>query len=535
MGARCVTVEPSKSLARRRLLVAGVRIAVAAGLSSPGRRGKTAAMSLNSATALVLSTLLVSACGGASGSTGSTGTPLAHAAGPGEPEPALPDELDFEAIDRYLEARVARGDFVGLSIAVMRGGKTVFAKGYGKASIEEDTNVAVDTKFAIASLSKQFTCATALLLEEDGTLQLSDAIEKHYPGLTGGSEIRMIDALQHTAGLRDYYPLDYVVPSMREPTDVHAVVETFAKQPLDFPPRTRWSYSNTGYLLVGRVIEKLASTTLGELMASRVFAPLEMNNTLMGTGPVPAGGARGYRSFALGDPEPAPREGRGWLHAAGGLWSTPSDLMQWNLALHGGTLLAPGSYETMTRPAVLSDGRQTTYACGLGKFLINHETVYRHTGSVNGYLSRNVFIPRTRSGYALMTNHSAGSLQPLGKGLLALLIKADQPDARPPKVTGPPAREVALELFRQLQAGAVERDALSADLNAYLTPERVASAAPRLRALGEPKTLEIDGQRERGGMEVTWFRAIFDSTSAWIYLYRRPDGIVEEFMIVPMR
>lgn len=453
-------------------------------------------------------------------------------AGEGDESALAPEEYDVAAIDDWLAAQVDAGDFVGLSVGIMRGGEVVLARGYGKRSIEDDAPVEPDTRFAIASVSKQFTCATALRLQEKGKLKLSQKVAEYYPKATQAGDITLLDTLNHVAGYPDYYPLDFVVPSMAEQVEVEQVVNDYASRELDFPPRARFSYSNTGYLLVGRVIERVTKKSLAEVMSAELFEPLALEHTMLGAGPVPEGAATGYFSFALGDPEPAPREGKGWLHAAGGLWSTAPDLLRWDLALMDGKVLEESSFELMTTQPTLTDGRLSSYGCGLGVSRRRGEQILRHGGAVNGYLTQNVMIPGTRSAVVVITNDYSSNPGRVADVLVRLLLDADGKMSDAPEVDGPPPREIALELLHQMQAGQVDPTLLSEDFRTYLTPERAAAAARRLKALGEPLSVEAGRPSERGGMEVSRITFVFESRSVNAMLYRTADGIVHEFILM---
>ena len=260
--------------------------------------------------------------------------------------PTPPKTFDLKEIDAYLTKQVANGH-VGLSVAFVRDGKVIHAKGYGKASVKPD--VALDAKIPLAagSITKQFTCACIFLLAEDGKLSVRDAVSKYYPDLTKAKEITLYDLMTHVSGYPDYYPLDFVDRRMKKPIPLDDLLKEYAGSKLDFPPHSRWSYSNTGYILLGRVIEKVSGKSFGEFLSERILKPLEMNDSLVEPKLDRKGIATGYTSFALGDPEPAVREADGWIRAAGGLYTTPSDLAKWNLALIGGKVL--GTQSTCTQ------------------------------------------------------------------------------------------------------------------------------------------------------------------------------------------
>ena len=316
---------------------------------------------------------------------------------------------------------------------------------------------------------------------------------------------------------------------MRQPTRVDEVIRRYATVPLEFEPRTRFSYSNTGFMVLGRVVEKVSGKPLGDFLRQRVFAPLGMTRTSFAPPPGAPGQAAGHLIFALGAPQPVPPESDGWLHAAAGMYATATDLARWDLALGGEKVLSPKSLARMTSARALENGRSTDYGCGIGVRRSAGETILSHSGAVAGFLSFNTFVPRTRSAVVLLVNTEGGSPGDLHQQLVALLLG---PTTHVPEVTGPPATEVALELLHQMQKGQMDRSRLSPEMAAYLDEARLGEAAPRLRALGEPRSVEVAERRARGGMEVTALRFVFAGRTVKALLYRMPDGIVHEFLLL---
>ena len=446
--------------------------------------------------------------------------------------PEAPSTFDLSAIDAYVAGQVRAKSFPGLALAIMRDGKVVFAKGYGQRSLESEDRVVPDTLFAIGSVTKQFTCACILLLAEDGKLNVEDRVAKYYPNLTRAQDISLYDLMTHTSGYPDYYPLDFVDRRMRKPIDLDRLLAEYAGGKLDFEPGTRWSYSNTGYLLLGRVIEKVSKEPMSQFLRRRILEPLGMKHSVFDPGEEVAGMAHGYTSFALGPSEPALREAAGWLHAAGGLWSSVSDLARWDLALMEGKVLKPESYRLLTTRRKLHSGKTKDYGCGMGVIDRDGETVLTHSGAVSGFLAFNSLVPRTKSAVILLTNSEHLDPGSLHRTILTLLLK-DQTDKEAPevpKVRGPSAKDVALDFFHQMQTGKVDRSKLGEEFSIYLSDERLRSAALRLKALGEPGKVEVERTAERGGMEVTALRFTFKNTVLKASLYRTPDGKIQQLL-----
>ena len=446
------------------------------------------------------------------------------------PEP--PKTFDLKAIDEYLTKQVTTNGYVGLSVAIVRDGKVVHAKGYGKKSLNPDAVVETNTPFAAGSVTKQFTCACIFLLAEEGKLSVRDPVAKWYPDLTKAKEITLYDLMSHVSGYPDYYPLDFVDRRMEKPIALDELIKEYAGGKLDFDPGARWSYSNTGFILLGRIIEKVSSKPFVEFLTERILKPLEMNDTVFDPKPDEKRLATGYTAFALGDPEPAPREADGWIYAAGGIYTTPTDLAKWDLALVTGKVLKPDSYRLMTAPRELTDGRFRDYGCGIGVRRRDGETILRHTGAVSGFQAFNSVIPRTKSALVLMVNSEHQDASDMEEPLFNLLLKAQAPAAPDaPKIRGSSAKDAALDLLHQLQAGEVKRDNLGEDFSHYLTAERIRGAKTRLSLLGEPENVAVDPAHERGGMEVVTVHFAFKSAKVKALMYRTPDGKVQEYLL----
>src|SRR5690242_2209574 len=225
--------------------------------------------------------------------------------------------VDVNQIDSIIRRNVAEKQIVGVSVGIMQNGQIVFARGYGVANVASSAPVTPRTMFAIGSVTKQFTCSSLLMLQEQKKLSVDDPLSKYYPQLTRAREITLKDLGGHLSGYRDYYPLDYVDREMAKAEPADTIIMRYATRPLDFDPRSRWSYSNTGYLILGRVIEKVSGEPIGSFFQAHIFTPLRLERTKYEPAPNGTDMATGYTSFGLSDPIPAVPEAKGWAGAAG--------------------------------------------------------------------------------------------------------------------------------------------------------------------------------------------------------------------------
>ena len=302
----------------------------------------------------------------------------------------------------------ARG-LVGLSVAVVEDGKTVLAEGFGVRSVATGEPVAPDTMFAVGSITKQFTAACILLLAEDGKLAVTDKVAKWYPGLTRASEITLLDLMNHVSGYPDYYPLDFVDRPMAQGH----------RQRRGHPPlRDAAARLRAGlalFLLEHRLPHPGPDRREGRRRTVRGFpGPADPPAARPGPYRVRARSARpGLRPRAhvllarrAGDRAPG---GPGWVAAAGALFSTPTDLAAWDLALVDGKVLKPESFKLMTSPRRLTDGTLSNYGCGLAMGERGGVAFLSHSGAVNGFHALNIVVPSTRSSATLFSNLSSYS------------------------------------------------------------------------------------------------------------------------------
>ena len=426
-------------------------------------------------------------------------------------------------IDSVIRATVTDKHLVGLSVAVAQDGKVVLAKGYGLKTLGSHDSVSAETMFAVGSVTKQFTCSAVLLLAQDGKLTLQDPVAKYFPKLTRAGDITLLDLGNHVSGYRDFYPLDFVDREMQKPATADQIIDEYATRPLDFDPGTRWSYSNTNFLILGRVVEQAGGQPFGAFLAQRIFTPVGMTHTQFDPVDHTPAMATGYTTYALGPPFPAEPEGRGWAGSAGAIWSTPSDIAAWDMALIGGKVLSDDSYRTLTTPRRLKDGRSTGYGCGDGIVEEGPAVVFKHGGAVSGFVAENIVVPATRSAIVMMANTDFASLDALENHILDKLV----PHVDVPAINGPSARDAARTFLVGLQSGRVDRSTLGDDYSAFLTPQLVAGAH---NSLGPISNVEVDNTAERGGMEVAVIHFNSGKQPAGALMYRTPDGKIQEVL-----
>ena len=454
-------------------------------------------------------------------------TLLAAAAKP----PTPPATFDAAAVDAYMAPFAQAREIVGLSVAVERNGTVELAGTYGKSSLTPGAPVTTNTVFAVGSVTKQFTAACIFLLAQDGKLSVHDKVARYYPGLTRAQDITLLDLMNHVSGYADYYPLDFVDSRMEMPIAPDDLIQRYAGGKLDFEPGTKWSYSNTGFVILGRVVEKVSGQTLGDFMTQRILRPVGMDHSFFGPAAPGKGMAEGYTRFALGAQRAARPEAAGWLPGAAGLNCTALDLVKWDMALIDGRVLNADSYALMTQPRKLAEGRVREYGCGIGVKIMANTIVLSHEGQISGFQAWNVIVPATHSAVVILSNCEEWDAVDGLKAVLANLIMPGQPWV--PAMAGPDAGQAALEFLRSLQSGRIDRGQLGDEFSRFLSEDKVRQASVRLKQLGAPKRAEVTHRGERGGMEVASVRLTCQKGALSALLYRTPDGKIQECLFQP--
>jgi CubicO group peptidase (beta-lactamase class C family) len=439
-----------------------------------------------------------------------------------------------DAIDPALRSRIDRvaaqvleqTGVPSASVAVVQGGKLVYTHAYGQARLDPAVPATPEMRYSIGSISKQFTAAAILLLQEGGKLSLDDAVGKYVPGLTLGNEVTIRQILSHTSGYQDYWPEDYVMTPMLQPESAQQILDTWAKKPLDFEPGTQWQYSNTNYVIAGRIVEQITGHPLMDLLTERIFRPLGMKSVWNSDETkLTQADATAYYRHALGPLRPAPKEGRGWMFAAGELAMTAHDLALWDQSLIAQTVLKPESYRQMFTEVKLKDGKGTHYGLGVDVRDRDGHRSIEHGGEVSGFVSDNIVLVDDGVAVAVLTNQDAvGAAATIAR--LAAPVVAEYPPTD--------AEKQAIAIFHDLQHGRIDRNLLAPNLSDYFTAEALTDFRESLAPLGEPLSFRQAGNDSlRGGMIFRSFQIVYPGKRLRLTTFTYPDGKLEQYLIAP--
>ena len=431
-----------------------------------------------------------------------------------------------EKIDKLVTETLARTGVPSASIAVVKDGALVYVKAYGDAKIEPKTPATTQMRYSIGSISKQITAAAILLLQEQGKLSLDDKVAKYIPDLTRANEVTIRQLLSHTSGYQDYWPQDYVMKPMLEPITARKLMDTWAKIPLDFEPGTKWQYSNTNYVIAGVIVEKVARMPFFQFLQQNIFKPLGMTSVmdvdqerLSESDPI------GYVRYALGPLRVAPKEGKGWLFAAGQLAMTPEDLAKWNISIMERKLLKPASYIALGTESLLRDGLGTNYGLGVTVTSALNRRALSHGGGVSGFTSTNIVFPDDRVAVVVLTNQdSGGASGPIASGIPPLLFVTNDPSTAA-------KLEQAKKIFEGLQRGEIDRSLFTDNANGYFSAQALEDFKNSLGPLGKWESFNQTSQSLRGGMTGRVYLIRFKDKIIRAWTYEMPDGKLEQFQV----
>jgi CubicO group peptidase (beta-lactamase class C family) len=322
----------------------------------------------------------------------------------------------------------------GAAVIVRRGGRTLFRKGYGMADLELGVKVEPDMIFRLGSITKQFTATAILMLAEQGRLSLEDEIGKYLPTFpVGDRKVTIEHLLAHTSGIKSYTNMEEWLPLWRKDMTPQEIIDMSRDKPFEYTPGERWKYNNSGYVMLGAVIEKVSGKSYEAFLQENIFKPLGMTHS-------------GYDHTERVIPRRVPgyqKDSDGYINApylsmtqpysAGSLLSSVDDLATWNDAVLSGKLLKKEWLDRAFTPFLLASGESTGYGCGwFIADLGGHRTV-EHGGGINGFLSYAMALPDDGIYIALLTNSAIQGREPEPRAVrIAELVLGLPPQERKP-------------------------------------------------------------------------------------------------------
>lgn len=331
-------------------------------------------------------------------------------------------EIDQLMSDQY------KADASGATILVAKDGKVVFRKAYGKANMELDIDMIPENVFEIGSITKQFTAVGILMLLEEGKLSLDDEITKYIPDYpTQDTKITIHHLLTHTSGIKSYTSIPTLREFARNDLAIEKLVDAFKNEPMDFKPNEEFRYNNSGYVLLGYIIEKITGKTYEAFIQERIFDKLKMKSSYYGSkSRVIKNRAYGYQESESGYVN-ADYISMTIPYAAGSIMSTVDDLFTWNKAIRNHELISKESTEKAFSNYTTNDGKNINYGYGWFMTQIKDVPVISHGGGIFGYTSQGLYIPSKNVYVIILTNCDCNSPSDISYKVAALAIGNSYP------------------------------------------------------------------------------------------------------------
>ena len=306
------------------------------------------------------------------------------------------------SLDKYMNAQVSINEFSG-NVLIAQKGKIIFEKAFGMADREWNISNTINSKFQIGSITKQFTAACVLNLVEQRKLSLDDKLSKYFPNFPKADSVTIHMLLTHTSGIKNYTEVPEFWKVATVPLEKDSMVALIANQPYEFSPDSKWNYSNSGYFLLGYIIEKVSGQTYSDYVLNSIIKKAGMENTFVNRwDTILKYRAKGYQ-----------KETTGWQNAmfismeapysAGAIISTVGDLYKWNNALFSNKIISTASLTKMITPYM------NHYGYGLGIDTFQHHLRIGHSGGIPGFLTYLGRFPKDSIVVVVLSNNSSNS------------------------------------------------------------------------------------------------------------------------------
>ena len=322
---------------------------------------------------------------------------------------------DTARMEQVVQSYVTAKQFMG-SVLVAKGDQIILNKGYGYANVEWQVPNSPESKFRLGSITKQFTAACILLLEERGKLKIDDPIKKYMPDAPAAwDKITFFHLLTHTSGIPSFTGFPDYASTEALATTPEKLVARFRDKPLEFQPGEKWNYSNSGYVLLGYLIEKISGEPYSQFVQENIFTPLGMKDSGYdsNTAIIP------HRDSGYTPNEKGELQNAGYINmtiplSAGALYSTTLDLLKWEQGLFGGKLISAASLQKMTTPF------KSDYGFGLGVRDVKGHKLIEHGGGIEGFNTELAYYPDEKLTVIVLSNQNTGATGDIAMKLAAV-------------------------------------------------------------------------------------------------------------------
>lgn len=433
---------------------------------------------------------------------------------------AAPAAAPAPPLDSVVQ-RIAKATQVpGLQVLVVDHGTVTYSGAFGVRNMVSKTPVDAHTRFEIGSITKQFTAAAILQLAEQHKLGLTDTLGKYVPQLPNAKNVTIEQMLWQVSGIPDYTETKafgkLVVPhaggmAISKAGTFDAIVAMIAKKPLDFKAGSKWAYSNTNYVLLGRIVEIASGMPWQQYVRTHLFAPAGMTESaFMEDESHLSDMATGY-TMEKGKLVPG-SSFNGWARGAGAIVSTAPDLAKWDEALFGGKIVSAADLKLMTSPGPVPSGALEGY--GFGWVIDSYDKQPRvwHNGGTLGFLAQNDIYPGlSQAVIVLQSSTTANPAHVADAAFDAMHPDLASANAKPASGEDPALTARAKTVWNQLASGVVDRSQFTDAANKIFTPELIAQASAQLKPLGQPTAFVYQGKEQAQGLTAYRYHLTFTS------------------------
>lgn len=426
------------------------------------------------------------------------------------PTGALDDRITA-AVLRTVDFRAVPGAAVGVS----RDGKLIYVKGFGKRNIAANQPVNAQTAFEIGSMTKQFTAAEILQLQAAHKLAIDDKLSKYLPSFPHANDVTLRNLLNQTSGMPDYVTDQLLLSPVVSTEPTHAELMARIKGPLHFIPGTKWEYSNSNYLALGWVVERVSGVSWEDYTRTHLFAVAHMAHSGFFSDEakmrnVATGYNRGVDDkSAL---KVSPPIANGWAGGAGAIVSTIADINAWNDALQNGRIVSFSDYKLMTTPPDLPNKPALPYGMGLARDLVDGHVRIWHNGGTGGSHTMNACFPDDHVCVIVFENTAGGAPENVSTAVFEAVV----PEAAAAAAQAVPGEDSAItararSLYDQLMHNAIDDTKLTDPMRERFTPELRRQIAATFTQYGEPTAVIFKGKQQNGGLTTYLYRFEFAS------------------------
>ena len=439
--------------------------------------------------------------------------------------------VSLSGVDSVVKAEMARQRIPGVAVAVVKGANVLVAKGYGEANIEHHVPVTPETIFQTGSVGKQFTSTAVMLLVEDGKIGLDDPISKYLPGAPAGwSGITVRHLLTHTSGIPDY--TNETMNYRRDYTEDELEQMAYGLKP-EFPPGSRWNYSNTGYVLLGIIVHKASGKFYGDVLKERVFTPLGMTTArVINEEDIIPNRSAGYR-LVRGE-----IKNQEWVApkltttADGSLYMSLNDYLAWDRGLRAKKILSAASWATVNTPVTLTSGKTYPYGFGWAVDTVAGQLRIQHSGAWQGF--QTVIARYIGDDVTVVALSNLGSSQPaaIAEGIVGLMNPALKPRPPAPIADNEPAVRARLEEILAMTRDGKLTPNDFAYVRAGFFPGAARSYQQTLAGTAKPERVTLFDRREVGDDKIYLYEVAYAGGRVYrVTLGLAPDGKVSSYAV----